>query len=297
VARTVLSASGFPNVTLEDSAITMGGGGGEGRSARGNVVTAGAALAHIDLALWLVRRRSPALARSVAHFLAFDGRPSQAAYVMQDHLAHSDPLVEKFESWARRNLSGFSLDAAARVVGASERTLERRAARRTRQISAFGSCKICASSKPCIACTRRLKASKRSRTPSLSRWGHIARGCCAKKGRGIRELRLVAKSVPGSRTMRGAEPPVRGTERALDERAARPNRRRTPTDGQGALAATRAGGALCRHRVIGPAAWRFGGVLRHLVGQHKSLPVGIKVSRLGVDAGWSSRPGAQTTPW
>lgn len=107
----------FPNVELEDSSMIV--------DARG-VVTAGAALAHIDLALWLVRRQSPALARSVAHFLAFDGRPSQAAYVLPDHLAHADPLVEKFESWARRNLNDFSLDAAARGVGASERTLERR---------------------------------------------------------------------------------------------------------------------------------------------------------------------------
>jgi transcriptional regulator GlxA family with amidase domain len=107
----------FPQVTLEDSQMIV--------DCR-NVVTAGAALAHIDLALWFVRQRSPALARSVAHFLAFDGRPSQAAYVMQDHLAHTDPLVEKFESWARRHLSEFSLDAAARFVGASERTLERR---------------------------------------------------------------------------------------------------------------------------------------------------------------------------
>jgi len=107
----------FPDVELEDSQMVV--------EARG-VVTAGAALAHIDLALWLVRRQSPALARQVAHFLAFDGRPSQAAYVLPDHLAHSDPLVEKFESWARRHLSDFSLAVAARSVGASERTLERR---------------------------------------------------------------------------------------------------------------------------------------------------------------------------
>jgi len=107
----------FPKVILEDSHMIVDAG---------RVVTAGAALAHIDLALWLVRRRSPALARNVAHFLAFDGRPSQAAYVLQDHLAHTDPLVEKFESWARRHLCEFSLDAAARSVGTSERTLERR---------------------------------------------------------------------------------------------------------------------------------------------------------------------------
>jgi transcriptional regulator GlxA family with amidase domain len=107
----------FPLVELEESRMVVDSGG---------IVTAGAALAHIDLALWLVRRRSPALARNTAHFLTFDGRPSQAAYVMQDHLSHTDPLVEKFESWARRHLSEFSLDRAARSVGTSERTLERR---------------------------------------------------------------------------------------------------------------------------------------------------------------------------
>ena len=107
----------FPQVELEDSRMIVAAGG---------LVTAGAALAHVDLALWLVRRKSPVLARTAAHFLTFDGRPSQAAYAMQDHLAHADPLVEKFEAWARRNLSAFSLDAAARSVGTSERTLERR---------------------------------------------------------------------------------------------------------------------------------------------------------------------------
>jgi len=107
----------FPKVELDDTRMLV-----DAKS----VVTAGAALAHIDLALWLVRQRSPALARDVAHYLTFDGRASQAAYAMQDHLAHADPLVEKFESWARRNLSRFSLAAAARSVGTSERTLERR---------------------------------------------------------------------------------------------------------------------------------------------------------------------------
>lgn len=107
----------FPLVELEEERMLVEASGR---------VTAGAALAHLDLGLWLVRRKSPALARDVAHFLTFDGRPSQSAYVMQDHLAHADPLVEKFEAWARRNLCAFSLDAAARSVGTSERTLERR---------------------------------------------------------------------------------------------------------------------------------------------------------------------------
>jgi transcriptional regulator GlxA family with amidase domain len=107
----------FPSVTLDESRMIV-------ESSR--IVTAGAALAHVDLALWLVRQRSPALAHAAARYLVFDARPSQAAYVMPDHLAHADPLVERFEHWARRHLTDFSLAAAAHELGASERTLERR---------------------------------------------------------------------------------------------------------------------------------------------------------------------------
>jgi transcriptional regulator GlxA family with amidase domain len=90
-------------------------------------VTAGAALAHLDLALWLVRRKSPALAALTARYLVVEPRPSQAAFAIPDHLAHSDPLVERFERWARRQLAdGFSLSEAARAVVTSERTLARR---------------------------------------------------------------------------------------------------------------------------------------------------------------------------
>ncbi len=107
----------FPQVALDDSRMVV-------ESAR--VVTAGAALAHVDLALWLVRQRSPSLAQATARYLVADARPSQSVYVMPDHLAHADPLVERFEQWARRHLKGFTLAAAAHDVGASERTLERR---------------------------------------------------------------------------------------------------------------------------------------------------------------------------
>lgn len=107
----------FPNVTLDDAEMIV---------ESSKVVTAGAALAHVDLALWLVRRRSPSLADATARYLVFDARPSQAAYVMPDHLAHSDPMVERFEQWARRHLADFDLEEAARRVGASTRTLERR---------------------------------------------------------------------------------------------------------------------------------------------------------------------------
>jgi transcriptional regulator GlxA family with amidase domain len=90
-------------------------------------VTAGAALAHIDLALWLVRRSSPALAALTARFLVIDPRPSQAAFMIPDHIMHTDPMIERFEQWARQHLAaGFSLSAAANATGTSERTLARR---------------------------------------------------------------------------------------------------------------------------------------------------------------------------
>jgi transcriptional regulator GlxA family with amidase domain len=63
----------------------------------------------------------------VARYLMIDERPSQAAYVITDHLAHADPMIERFERWGRANLGqGFSLAAAAQAVGTSERTLARR---------------------------------------------------------------------------------------------------------------------------------------------------------------------------
>jgi transcriptional regulator GlxA family with amidase domain len=92
----------------------------------GRFVTAGAALSHMDLALWLVRGVSPQLAALTARYLIVDTRPSQSAYALTDHLQHNDPVVQRFEGWARSRLTrGFSLDAAAKAVGASKRTLAR----------------------------------------------------------------------------------------------------------------------------------------------------------------------------
>lgn len=108
----------YPRVELDESRMLV-------ESSR--FITAGAALAHLDLALWMVRRVSPALASLTARYLVIGPRLSQAAYIVPDHLAHADPLVERFEHWARQRLAeGFSLGDAARAVGASERTLARR---------------------------------------------------------------------------------------------------------------------------------------------------------------------------
>jgi transcriptional regulator GlxA family with amidase domain len=108
----------FPNVLLDESNMIV---------KSGRFVTAGAALSHMDLALWLVRGVSPQLASLTAKYLIVDSRPSQSAYALTDHLVHSDPIVQRFEGWARARLKfGFSLDDAAKAVGSSKRTLARR---------------------------------------------------------------------------------------------------------------------------------------------------------------------------
>ncbi len=91
------------------------------------MVTAGAALGHLDLALTLIRRANPELADLTAKYLVADARTSQAPYAIPGHLVHIDPLVHKFERWARQRLAeGFSLDQAAEALATSKRTLARR---------------------------------------------------------------------------------------------------------------------------------------------------------------------------
>jgi transcriptional regulator GlxA family with amidase domain len=108
----------FPEAELADGEMVV---------AHRGVITAGAALGHLDLALYLIRRKSPALAAAVARYLTAELGRSQSAFAIPDQMAHEDPIVERFERWARRHMvERFSLRTAARSVGASERTLGRR---------------------------------------------------------------------------------------------------------------------------------------------------------------------------
>jgi transcriptional regulator GlxA family with amidase domain len=108
----------YPGVLLDETSMIV---------KSGKRVTAGAALSHMDLALWLIRQRSPKLASLTAKYLIVDSRPSQSAYILSDHLMHADPVVERFERWARARLADeFSLDEAAKAVATSKRTLARR---------------------------------------------------------------------------------------------------------------------------------------------------------------------------
>jgi transcriptional regulator GlxA family with amidase domain len=108
----------YPAVDLNDSRMVV---------ATDGLVTAGSAMGHLDLALWLLRQASPELATLVARFMLIDKRSSQAEYIIPDYLAHADPLVARFERWARENLpSGFSLQTAAAALSVGPRTLQRR---------------------------------------------------------------------------------------------------------------------------------------------------------------------------
>jgi len=108
----------YPNVTLDTSKIVV---------PAGNRVTAGAAISHVDLALWIIRQQSAQLATLTARYFLVEERASQARYVLPDRVLHADALVRAFESWTREHIAEpFSLERAASAIGTSERTLARR---------------------------------------------------------------------------------------------------------------------------------------------------------------------------
>src|SRR5262249_35209863 len=101
----------YPNVSLDESRMLVPSDVG---------VTAGAAMGHLDLALWLIRKASPELANLVSRYLLADIRASQAVYIIPNHLAQADPLILRFEQWARQHLQeGFSLQVAAKALATS----------------------------------------------------------------------------------------------------------------------------------------------------------------------------------
>src|SRR6202000_2251714 len=108
----------YPKVSLDESRMLV---------PSGRMVTTGAAMGHLDLALWLIRKASPELAAVVSRYLLADIRSSQAAYIIPNHLAQAAPVILRFERWARDHLKrGFSLEEAAKALATSERTLQRR---------------------------------------------------------------------------------------------------------------------------------------------------------------------------
>lgn len=112
----------FPAISLSADRIVVDAG---------RVVTAGSAFAHADLMLAIVSRTtSPALAHLVARYLVLDERPSQARYMVMEHLRSADPVIRKLESYVTANLKRqVTMQEMARAVATSPRTLARKVER------------------------------------------------------------------------------------------------------------------------------------------------------------------------
>ncbi|MEU4171768.1 helix-turn-helix domain-containing protein [Streptomyces sp. NPDC026665] len=112
-----LFAQRYPKVALDMSRMVVRDGA---------VITAGAAFAHIDLALNLVSHISPRLAAETARALLIDERPTPSVSAFTDHLRGHDSLVSDFETWARAHLHHeIQVADAALALGVTRRTLER----------------------------------------------------------------------------------------------------------------------------------------------------------------------------
>jgi transcriptional regulator GlxA family with amidase domain len=108
----------YPAVTLETNAMVVNDK---------LLTTAGAALAHLDLALSLVGSQSRHLAEVTAKFLLIDERPSQSAYAAISHLSIADELCREFERHIRGHLDQpVDIGEVARKLGVNRKTLERR---------------------------------------------------------------------------------------------------------------------------------------------------------------------------
>ncbi len=107
----------YPRVLLDDG-LTV--------AETDSIITAGSAMAHIDLAMTLVARHSIRLAETVERYFLIGDHPTQSAFAMPDRLAQADPVVSAFETWTREHLSEpSSIGQAAGAIGVSERTLQR----------------------------------------------------------------------------------------------------------------------------------------------------------------------------
>jgi transcriptional regulator GlxA family with amidase domain len=95
--------------------------------AAGRVLTAGASFAHADLMLALVARTAgPALAHLVARYLLLETRPSQARFMLVEHVRGGEPALQKVEEFVSSHLAQpIELGDLTRASGTSARTLAR----------------------------------------------------------------------------------------------------------------------------------------------------------------------------
>ncbi len=109
----------YPDVALDADALVV---------RDGSFMTAGAALAQLDLCLALVSRFAGSrLAEACARLLLLDQRRSQARYMALGYLTAADAYVSRAERWASKHLGeSFSVDDMAEAAGLGPRTFARR---------------------------------------------------------------------------------------------------------------------------------------------------------------------------
>jgi transcriptional regulator GlxA family with amidase domain len=114
----------FPAVELDADAVIV---------ADGPVITAGAAMAQIDLMLTLIARHAgPTTADGCARYMLLDHRRSQTPYVALGLLAAADERVARAEAWARPRLEqAIAVDQLAAAAALAPRTFARRLERVT----------------------------------------------------------------------------------------------------------------------------------------------------------------------
>ncbi|WP_284617205.1 GlxA family transcriptional regulator [Aquabacterium humicola] len=93
----------------------------------GNLLTAGAALAQVDLMLWLLRRRfGQPLAEALARVMLIDGRQHQSPYIEPAILHAGHALLARIEAEVRARLpQPTSVQALAEALAMTPRTLAR----------------------------------------------------------------------------------------------------------------------------------------------------------------------------
>jgi len=121
LAQAPLFRSRFPQIKLDETKMLV---------QDGPYLTAGAAYAQLDLALAVVTETmGSAIAHLCSRYLLIDQRPSQAKYMMQTHVQHSDPTVIAAERWIDAHLSTpISVAALSSELALSAKTLSRRIA-------------------------------------------------------------------------------------------------------------------------------------------------------------------------